>query len=87
MLIFGTRGYAVLLTVVQFVCGYCRVHAAQRVVQRTTKFTLFFIPLFPVSRSYRNECVNCGAVTQLTAEQAEAAQHWTPGTQQQPQQG
>lgn len=78
-LIFGTRGTDTLLTVVQFVCGMCGVHAAQRVVRRTTKLSLFFVPLVPLSRSYRNECVNCGAVTRLTAEQAEHAQGWSAG--------
>ena len=29
--------------------------------ERTTKFTLFFIPLFTTSRSYLVECVDCGA--------------------------
>ncbi|PZF56137.1 zinc-ribbon domain-containing protein [Curtobacterium sp. MCSS17_008] len=75
-LIFGTRGTETLLTVVRFVCGVCGVHAAQRVVRRTTTLSLFFVPLVPLSRSYRNECVNCGAVTRLTAEQADRAQAW-----------
>jgi len=78
-LIFGTRASDTLLTVVQFVCGVCGVHAAQRVVRRTTRLSLFFVPLVPLSRSYRNECVNCGAVTRLTAEQADRAQAWSAG--------
>lgn len=78
-LIFGTRGTDTLLTVVHFVCGVCGVHAAQRVVRRTTKLSLFLVPLVPLSRSYRNECVNCGAVTRLTAEQADHAQAWAAG--------
>jgi hypothetical protein len=32
------------------------------VIRRTTKFSLFFIPLFPVKpASYYVQCTNCGA--------------------------
>ncbi|MBP1303060.1 zinc-ribbon domain-containing protein [Curtobacterium sp. 1310] len=78
-LIFGTRGSDTLLTVVRFVCGGCGVLAAQRVVRRTTKLSLFFVPLVPLSRSHRNECTNCGAVTRITAEQADRAMTWSDG--------
>ena len=37
--------------------------AGQVVIRRTTKFSLFFIPLFPVKpASYYVQCTNCGAV-------------------------
>ena len=44
-------------------CEVCGYDAPQTLVRRTTKFTLFFVPLFPVrpSRSYL-ECARCWAV-------------------------
>lgn len=43
-------------------CEVCGYRARQALVKRTTKFTLFFIPLFPVrrGRSYL-ECGHCRA--------------------------
>ncbi|HET8658396.1 MAG TPA: zinc-ribbon domain-containing protein [Micromonosporaceae bacterium] len=43
-------------------CEVCGHSAPQALVKRTTKFTLFFVPLFPVrpSRSYL-ECGHCRA--------------------------
>jgi hypothetical protein len=44
-------------------CEICGVTAAQVLVRRTTKFSLFFIPLFPVKpASYYVQCTNCGSV-------------------------
>lgn len=44
-------------------CEICGVTAGQVMIRRTTKFSLFFIPLFPVKpASYYVQCTNCGAV-------------------------
>ena len=75
-LLFGTRASEAILSVVTFVCGYCNTSAAQRVVKRVTKFTLFFIPLFPVATSYFVTCTNCGGLTKLTREQADNSVAW-----------
>ena len=75
-LLFGTRGSAVILTIVHFACRICGVNAAQRVVRQQNKFTLFFVPLFSFSTSYEVECSNCGGVTDLTKHQAENAIEW-----------
>jgi ribosomal protein S14 len=42
-------------------CEVCGATAAQTLVKRSTKFSLFFIPLFPV-RPARHfvVCTNCG---------------------------
>lgn len=46
--------------------------AAQVLVKRSTKVSLFFIPLFPVRRaSYHLECVGCGAANYVEAAAAE----------------
>ncbi len=43
-------------------CEVCGVTAAQVLFRRTTKVSLFFIPLFPVRRStYYLRCGNCWA--------------------------
>ena len=72
MIIFGTRSYITALAVIQFVCGTCNVRAAQRVLKRVTKFTLFFIPTFPVGTQRYVVCVNCGATIPITKEQADS---------------
>ncbi|PZE24191.1 MULTISPECIES: zinc-ribbon domain-containing protein [unclassified Curtobacterium] len=76
-LLLGSRTTQAVLNLVAFVCGYCGVHAQQRVVKRSTKLTLFFVPLFPISTSYVNECTNCGAVTRITAAQARHSLTWS----------
>jgi hypothetical protein len=46
------------------VCAYCGATAAQVLIKRTTKFSLFFVPLFPVRRpQYYLQCTNCGRAT------------------------
>ncbi len=71
MIIFGTRGYLRMLAIVTFVCQNCHNPAAQRVINRVTKFTLFFIPLFPVASSYATTCTYCGASTKIDKATAE----------------
>ena len=83
MIIFGTRGYLRVLAMVNFVCNNCHNPAAQRVVQRITRFTLFFIPLFPISKSYTTTCTFCGFSQKITKELADqyagAGQQAGPG--------
>jgi hypothetical protein len=44
-------------------CEVCGVTAAQVLIRRSTKFSLFFIPLVPVKpASHYLQCSNCGAV-------------------------
>ncbi|TFC82721.1 zinc-ribbon domain-containing protein [Cryobacterium sinapicolor] len=75
-LLFGTRAHRAVINVVSFVCGYCGVLAQQQVVKKSTKFTLFFVPLFPLAKSYANECTNCGGTTRLTATQVGHSMDW-----------
>ncbi len=71
MIIFGFRSYLRALAVVTLVCRHCGNPAAHRVVELTRKFTLFFVPLFPVSRSRAMTCTYCGTSTKLTKEHAD----------------
>ncbi|MEW1545272.1 zinc-ribbon domain-containing protein [Streptomyces tsukubensis] len=74
MIIFGTKGYLYQLAIVTLVCGRCGNPAAHTLRKRVTKFTLFFVPLFPVSTKYGTQCTFCGAESQLSGEQAEQLQ-------------
>jgi hypothetical protein len=71
MIIFGFRGYVQVLAMLSLVCQRCGNPAAHRILKHTRKFTLFFIPLFPVSVSRSMTCTFCGQGTKLSKEQAD----------------
>lgn len=71
MIIFGTKGYLYQLAILTLVCGQCGNPSAHALRKRVTKFTLFFVPLFPVSTKYTTQCTFCGAEQKVTGEQAE----------------
>jgi hypothetical protein len=71
MIIFGASTRVTLLAIVNFVCGNCHQPAAQRVFLKVLRFSLFFIPLFPLSKTRFVDCVYCGASTAITKEQAD----------------
>jgi hypothetical protein len=85
MIIFGTRGYLFQLAMLTLVCGSCGNPAAHTLRKRVTKFTLFFVPLFPISSKYTTQCTFCGAQQRLPKEQAEQLQAHSAVAQ--PQQG
>ncbi|WP_329347342.1 zinc-ribbon domain-containing protein [Streptomyces sp. NBC_01261] len=74
MIIFGTKGYLYQLVILTLVCGNCRNPAAHTLRKRITKFTLFFVPLFPLSTKYTTQCTFCGLEQKITKEQAEQLQ-------------
>ncbi|MFC5637993.1 zinc-ribbon domain-containing protein [Streptomyces bullii] len=74
MIIFGTKGYLYQLAILTLVCGRCGNPAAHTLRKRVTKFTLFFVPLFPFSTKYATQCTFCGAEQKVTKEQAEQLQ-------------
>jgi hypothetical protein len=79
--LFGTRTYIRQLAILTLLCGSCGNPAAHSLKRRVTKFTLFFVPLFPLHSKYSTQCTFCGAEQKLPKEQAEqllaqqAAQH------------
>lgn len=79
MIIFGTKGYLYQLAILTLVCGRCGNPAAHALRKRVTKFTLFFVPLFPLSTKYTTQCTFCGAEQKLPKEQAEQLQAQRPG--------
>ncbi|BBC34513.1 uncharacterized protein SGFS_058070 [Streptomyces graminofaciens] len=70
-IIFGTKGYLYQLAILTLVCGHCGNPAAHTLRKRVTKFTLFFVPLFPVSTKYVTQCTFCGVEQKVDKEQAE----------------
>ncbi|WP_433891060.1 zinc-ribbon domain-containing protein [Streptomyces sp. CA-111067] len=70
MIIFGTRRYLYQLAMLTLVCGRCGNPAAHTLRKRVTKFTLFFVPLFPMSTKFSTQCTFCGVEQQLPKEQA-----------------
>ncbi|MFI6208051.1 zinc-ribbon domain-containing protein [Streptomyces sp. NPDC051041] len=71
MIIFGTKGYLYQLAILTLVCGRCGNPSAHTLRKRVTKFTLFFVPLFPLSTKYTTQCTFCGTEQKVTEEQAE----------------
>jgi hypothetical protein len=71
VIIFGTKGYLVQLAMISLLCGNCGNPAAHAVRQQITKFTLFFIPLFPISTKYETQCTFCGVTNGMTKDHAE----------------
>ncbi|HWO64262.1 MAG TPA: zinc-ribbon domain-containing protein [Umezawaea sp.] len=70
MVIFGVRTKVFLLTMLTLVCPRCGNPAAHPLHKAVTKFTLFFIPLFPVKTRYSTQCTFCGLGNRLSKEDA-----------------
>jgi hypothetical protein len=73
VIIWGTKVYVTLLTTLVYVCDNCHQQAAHHLVKRVRKFTLFFVPLFPVGTKYLDSCVACGRTVEVAPAAAEAA--------------
>jgi hypothetical protein len=50
-------------------CQRCGRFVQHGLDERSTRLTLFFIPVFTTSRSFRITCSNCGTVNTLTRRQ------------------
>ncbi|WP_217177385.1 zinc-ribbon domain-containing protein [Streptomyces sp. AC495_CC817] len=79
-IIFGTKGYLYQLAILTLVCGQCGNPAAHTLRKRVTKFTLFFVPLVPISTKYQTQCTFCGTEQKVSAEQAERLQEQSAGS-------
>ena len=60
ILLFGLNTKVKALSSRAATCQYCRAFVPQYLEERATKLTLFFVPVFTTSRSYRISCSNCG---------------------------
>ncbi|HEY9437172.1 MAG TPA: zinc-ribbon domain-containing protein [Streptomyces sp.] len=71
MIIFGTRSYLYQLAIMTMVCGWGGNPSAHTLRKRVSKFTLFFVPLFPFSTKYATQCTFCGGEQQIPKEHAD----------------
>ncbi|GAA2103985.1 hypothetical protein GCM10009801_79320 [Streptomyces albiaxialis] len=91
MIIFGTSSKTLQLAMLNLLCGFCGNPSAHALRKRVTKFSLFFIPLFPIAPAKHSlQCTFCGAASEVSKENAEqllAQGGGAPQGMQQPQQG
>jgi transcription elongation factor Elf1 len=60
MLIWGTRWSAITLGQLAYTCSRCGKTTVHSAIIRKGKFTLFFIPIFPIGKQYLIACNLCG---------------------------
>jgi len=71
MLIYGWKQYVQVLAVLRLMCGQCG-NASEHVLRKfTTKFTLFWIPLFPINKKHTLFCTACEHEQKLAGAQAQ----------------
>jgi len=70
MLVWGWRTRVYVLAMTTFLCGRCGNPASHAVRKAVTKFTLFFIPLFPIGVKYSAQCTFCGLENRISKEDA-----------------
>jgi Protein of unknown function (DUF2510) len=70
ILIFGFRRRVALLATLSLACPNGHV-AAHRILKLTRWFTLFFLPVIPVSRKYLSVCIQCGVTLDIPKSAAE----------------
>lgn len=71
MILWGWRTTVRHLATVLYMCSQTGQQAGYAVTKQVTKFTLFFIPLFPLSIKYRLECSLCGESRKISREDAD----------------
>nr|WP_198533091.1 zinc-ribbon domain-containing protein [Carbonactinospora thermoautotrophica] len=69
IIIWGFKRYVERLAIVTLVCAGCQNPAAHGLRRLVTKFTLFFVPLFPVRTQHLLECTFCGATSRVPKDQ------------------
>ncbi|NIH82843.1 zinc-ribbon domain-containing protein [Amycolatopsis viridis] len=74
MIIYGWRKSVQDLATATYLCGNCQNPSAHALRRAVTKFTLFFIPLFPISSRYFTVCTFCGMTNKLTKQEAQQVQ-------------
>ncbi|HLG77484.1 MAG TPA: zinc-ribbon domain-containing protein, partial [Ktedonobacteraceae bacterium] len=65
MIIWGFRSLNKVLGQVQYVCQQCKQNSFHTVVRSRRWFTLFFIPIFPFTKSSISRCNICGIQTRM----------------------
>ena len=70
ILILGLKAYLTVLDTFVATCETCGARAVHEVAEEVRKLGIFFIPLFPVSRTYVDTCRACGLRRKVPREQA-----------------
>lgn len=84
MIIFGASTKTFQLAMLNLLCGFCGNPAAHALRKRVTKFSLFFIPLFPIAPAKHSmQCTFCGAESEVSKENVDHL--LAQGSQPQPQ--
>ncbi|WP_245607041.1 zinc ribbon domain-containing protein [Pseudonocardia spinosispora] len=78
VIIFGFRRYLSQLAMLTLVCGHCNNPCAHPLRKAVTKFTLFFVPLFPVRVVYSVQCTFCGTTAQFGRQRADELMKQAP---------
>jgi hypothetical protein len=76
MLIFGTRWTLVVLGQLLCACSNCQRDTVHSAMVNKGKFTLFFIPLFPIGRKFLIACNVCGLRRQAVGTLFIQLQQW-----------
>jgi zinc-ribbon family len=71
LLIWGTKTYVYTLAMLNLLCGNCGNPASHAVRRRVMKFTLFFIPLFPINVRYFTQCTFCGVTGKMSKQECD----------------
>jgi hypothetical protein len=78
LILFGLKTYVQVLGVVSQVCRHCGTVAGQRIEERVTKLTIFFVPTITTRRAYVAQCSACTAEAPLSQAEAERLTGATP---------
>lgn len=70
--IVGVRPSVRVLRTLTMVCWKCSNPAAHRLTEVKNRFTLFFIPIIPLSTKRVLDCLLCGASQELSQEQVDS---------------
>ncbi|MCX4097541.1 zinc-ribbon domain-containing protein [Nocardia sp. alder85J] len=87
MLIWGWRRTVAQLAIITLVCGHCHNPSAHNLRKLTTWFTLFFIPLIPLSSKHTLQCTFCGAGSEVAKDRVPELLATAQGVPQAPAQG
>lgn len=71
LIIWGFKRYVSTLAMLTLVCSRCSQPSAHPLRKLITKFTLFWIPLFPTSTKYTLQCTYCGFAQHIPKDEAE----------------
>jgi len=82
VIIYGYRTSNKIMGKMPMVCPKCQQQGAQTIVRSRRMLTLFWIPLFPISKNTITRCGQCGAQMKIDNKQADAYFAQQPAAQQ-----